>query len=545
MNQPTFLRFAVIASALALQACIQTQDADLIVHNATIYTADENFTTHEAMAIRDGKILELGPEREILNRYRATDKVDARKMFVYPGLIDAHSHFMGYARNKGEIALWGSATEEEMIDRVVAFAKSSDRHWIVGRGWDQNIWPGKQWPTRAALDSLFPDRPVYLTRVDGHAAIVNTEALRLAEITAQTSIAGGAVTLDEQGNTTGLLIDAAKDRVKEIIPPISGGQLISLLQKAEADCFAFGLTGVTDAGLTVSDVMLLDSLQKAGVLTLRINAFLKPDEETYLFMQNGPYVTDQLSVRSVKLYSDGALGSRGALLKKPYSDDPENTGLALMTDSTLNYWADACMKHRYQLCTHAIGDSANVWILQGYGRTLKEINDLRWRIEHAQIVSPEDLRYFKEFAIIPSVQPVHTTSDMAWAGDRLGPERAGHAYAYKTLEGTLGLLALGTDAPVESFSPLENFYAAVFRKKPFESTATPYVPEEALNRESALRGMTIWAAIAAFEEEKKGSLEPGKMADFVILDRDIIKADEVEVAKVKVVGTYLSGINKK
>jgi predicted amidohydrolase YtcJ len=496
------------------------------------------------MAIRDGKILELGPEREILNRYRAKDKVDARKMFVYPGLIDAHSHFMGYARNKGEIALWGSATEEEMIARVVAFAKNSDRHWIVGRGWDQNLWPGQQWPTRAALDSLFPDRPVYLTRVDGHAAIVNAEALRLAGITAQSNIAGGAVTLDPKGVPTGLLIDAAKDRVKDIIPPISGAQLISLLQQAEADCFAFGLTGVTDAGLTVSDVMLLDSLQKAGVLSLRINAFLKPDEKSFAFMQNGPFVTDQLTVRSIKLYGDGALGSRGALLKKPYSDDPGNHGLALMSDSTLDYWAEACIKYDYQLCTHAIGDSANAWILQGYGRALKETNDLRWRIEHAQIVSPEDLKLFRDYAIIPSVQPVHTTSDMAWAGDRLGPERTAHAYAYKTLEGALGILALGTDAPVESFNPLENFYAAVFRKKPFHLETTAYYPEEALSRESALRGLTIWAALSAFEEEKKGSLEPGKMADFVILDRDLINASEAEMGKVKLLGTYLGGEKK-
>ncbi len=544
INYRTNSIFAAVFLSTLLPSCMQTQDADLIVHNATIYSTDENFTTYEAMAIRDGKILELGPEREILNRYRAKDKMDARKMYIYPGFIDAHSHFMGYARNKGEIALWGSATEDEMIARVVAFAKNSDRHWIVGRGWDQNLWPGQQWPTRASLDSLFPDRPVYLTRVDGHAAIVNAEALRLAEITAQSNIPGGAVVLDAKGIPTGLLIDAAKDRVKDIIPTISGAQLLSLLQKAEADCFAFGLTGVTDAGIKVSDAMLLDSLHKAGVLSLRINAFLKPDAATYSFMQNGPFVTDQLTARSVKLYGDGALGSRGALLKKPYTDDPGNTGLALMTDSTLNYWADACKKYGYQLCTHAIGDSANAWILQGYGRVLKETNDLRWRIEHAQIVSPEDLKLFREYAIIPSVQPVHTTSDMAWAGDRLGPERIAHAYAYKSLEGALGMLALGTDAPVESFSPLENFYAAVFRKKPFQISSVAYYPDEAMSRESALRGLTIWAALSAFEEEKKGSLEPGKMADFVILDRDIIKAAEAEVVNTRVVGTYLNGLKQ-
>ncbi len=531
----------LLALLAALTGCFKSEDADLVVHNANIYSVDENFTTHQAMAIRDGKIIELGPEREILNRYNAKEKLDARKMWVYPGFIDAHSHFLGYARNKGELALWQVTSETDMISKAAAFAKKSDRHWIVGRGWDQNLWDNKNWPTRTVLDSLFPDRPVYLTRVDGHAALVNAEALRLAGIDSNTRISGGAVLLDANGEPTGVLIDRAKDLVKNIIPQVSGDQLIKLIKEAEADCFAAGLTGVTDAGIKVKEVGLLDSLHKAGQLFIGINAFLNPENTSLDFMQNGPYVTDLLSVRSIKLYSDGALGSRGALLKKPYSDDPENRGLVLMTDSTITFWAEACLKNGYQLCTHAIGDSANAWILHRYADFLMEINDLRWRIEHAQVVSPEDHHFFRDFGIIPSVQPVHGTSDGAWAETRLGSERISHAYAYESLRKTLGILPLGTDFPVESISPIDNFYAAVFRKKISESEGIPFLPEEALSRESALRGLTIWAALSAFEEEKKGSLETGKFANFVLLDRDLINASEPEIAKTKVVATYVRG----
>jgi predicted amidohydrolase YtcJ len=526
---------------LLLSSCIQTQEADLVVHNATIYTVDEDFSTYSAMAIRDGKIIELGAEREILNRYKAKETVDAKKMSVYPGFIDAHSHFIGYARNQGELALWGVASEDEMIQMVADFAKKSDRHWVVGRGWDQNLWTEKLWPNKAQLDSLFPDRPVYLTRVDGHAALVNAEAMRLAGIDAGTKIPGGSLLLDDSDGPTGILIDRVKDRVKDIIPPIGGSLFFNLVREAEANCFAAGLTGVTDAGITVQEAMLIDSLQKAGAMHLKVNAFLKPDSVSLKFMQNGPYTTDQLTVRSVKLYGDGALGSRGALLKQPYTDDPSNTGLALMTDSSLAFWATACLEYGYQLCTHAIGDSANAWILNRYAGFLKEMNDHRWRIEHAQVISPEDRYYFRNFGIIPSVQPVHGTSDGAWAEERLGPERITHAYAYESLRNTLGILPLGTDFPVEAISPIDNFYAAVFRKKISDPDGSRFLPDEALSRENALRGMTIWAALAAFEEAQKGSLEPGKAADFVILDRDLIKAPETEVAKVKVVATYVSG----
>jgi len=535
-------KIVLLALTAALTGCFKSEDADLIVHNATIYSVDDNFTTHQAMAIRDGKIIELGPEREILNRYNAKEKLDARKMWVYPGFIDAHSHFLGYARNKGELALWQIGSEAEMIEKTAAFAKTSDRHWIVGRGWDQNLWSDKQWPTRAVLDSLFPDRPVYLTRVDGHAALVNREALRLAGINSETRIDGGSVMLDSDNQPTGILIDRAKDKVKDIIPSIGGDLLIELIQAAQADCFTAGLTGVTDAGISVKEVELIDSLQQAGQLKLRLNAFLKPEAASLQFMQNGPFITEYLTARSVKLYGDGALGSRGALLKKPYSDDPENTGLALMTDSTLAYWAEACLAHGYQLCTHAIGDSANAWILTRYADFLNGMNDLRWRIEHAQVVSPEDHHYFSDFGIIPSVQPVHGTSDGAWAEERLGPGRITHAYAYESLRKTLGILPLGTDFPVEAISPIDNFYAAVFRKKISDTQGVPFLPDEALSRESALRGLTIWAAIAAFEEEKKGTLEPGKLADFVLLDRDLIKASEQEISRTRVIATYLNGV---
>ncbi|HKL40770.1 MAG TPA: amidohydrolase [Cryomorphaceae bacterium] len=533
--------FSLGIIALTLSACYQTEKADLVVHNATIYSVDENFTTYQAMAIKDGVVIELGAEREILNRYKAKETFDAQKRFVYPGFYDAHSHFLGYARNQGEINLFGSKSFDEVIERVQKFVAQSDREWIVGRGWDNNTWELKEFPINKTLDSLYPDRPVHLTRVDGHAALLNSEALRRSGIDKNTRIAGGIIQLDDSGEPTGILIDLAEEAAADSIKPMTIELQSRLIKEAEAECFAAGLTSVTDAGLPVSDIMLLDSLQENEALSIRVYAMLSQNIESMGFMRNGPLEKEKLHVSAIKIYADGALGSRGALLKKPYSDDPDNYGLSLISDSTLRRYANAAYENGFQLCTHCIGDSANAFVLNTYADILKGINDLRWRIEHAQVVSPEDLHLYRNYAVIPSVQPVHATSDQYWAEDRLGPERIKHAYAFKTLKEQLGWIPLGTDFPVEPISPIANFYAAVFRKNPNGNDASAYRPEEALSREDALRGITLWPALASFEEEKKGSLEVNKMADFVVIDSDLLHSPENRILDSKVIATFLSG----
>ncbi len=526
---------------MLLTGCFKSEEADLVVHNATIYSVDEAFTIHQAMAIKDGKIIELGPEREILNRYRAKETYDAQTRFVYPGFYDAHSHFLGYARNQGEINLFGTKSFEEVVERIQQFVAKSDREWIVGRGWDNNNWESKEFPNKTVLDSLFPDRPVHLTRVDGHAVLVNSEALKRANIDGTTEIEGGLIEKNDEGKLTGILIDAAEEYAADFITPMSIEIQSKLIAEAEKECFEAGLTSVTDAGLSVADIMFLDSLQKAGVIEIRVYAMLEQSEESLVFMENGPLEKENLHVCSIKIYADGALGSRGALLKKPYSDDPDNYGLSLISDSTLRRYANAAYESGFQLCTHCIGDSANAFVLNTYADILKGMSDVRWRIEHAQVVSPEDLHLYRDYGIIPSVQPVHATSDKGWAEDRLGPDRIAHAYTFNTLKNQLGWIPLGTDFPAEPMSPISTFYAAVFRKSPDGTDEVPFQPEEALSREDALRGITFWPALASFEEKEKGSLEPTKVADFVVLDTDLIRSREEGILNSKVIATFLSG----
>lgn len=540
---PTFFINGIkrIGLALLLVSCYQLEEADLVVHNATIYSVDEGFNTYQAMAIKDGKIIELGPEREILNRYKAKEKLDARKQYVYPGFYDAHSHFMGYSQNRSELNLFGVKSKDELVDRVRNFAESSEREWIVGRGWDQNIWNDKSFPSREKLDSLFPDRPIHLTRVDGHAALLNSEALRRSGIGIETKISGGAILKDEKGRLTGILLDKAADQAEDSIPPLDRNLRIELLKEAQAECFAAGLTSVTDAGLSVYEIEFLSELYDRNELKIGIYAMLAQNEASLEFMNQGIFQSGRLQVRAIKIYADGALGSRGALLKEPYSDDPLNYGLRLISDSTLKKYATKAYEKGYQVCTHCIGDSANAFVLRAYAQILESINDLRWRIEHAQIVSPEDRRFFRDYGIIPSVQPIHATSDKNWAIDRLGEDRIDHAYANRSLKDLLGWIPLGTDFPVEPISPIANFFSAVFRKDPRTSDEEAYKMNEALSREDALRGITLWPALASFEEEEKGSLEPGKKADFVLLDTDLMKAGESKLLRAKVLRTYIEG----
>lgn len=524
-----------------MSSCYYTETADILIHNAKIYTVDANFTVAEAMAIKDGKIVDIGPNNELKNRYQAKEEIDARLRPIYPGFIDAHCHFLWYGNTFFSVDLVGTKSWEEVIERTQSFAQSNQEEWITGRGWDQNDWTSKEFPNKQELDSLFPNRAVLLKRIDEHAAIANQKALDLAGITEKSEIEGG-VYQKQNGKLTGLLIDNAITSVSKAIPKPSLKKMERSLLKAQEMCFKKGLTTVSDALLENKMVNAIDSLHKSGKLKMKVYGMLAPSEANKKqFLEKGPYLTDRLSVRSFKYFADGALGSRGAKLLDPYHDEPSNTGLFLKDSAYLQKEAQALYENGFQMNTHCIGDGANRLMLNIYGKVLKTTNDKRWRIEHAQIVAPNDLEKFKEFTIIPSVQPTHATSDMYWVEDRLGGNRVQTAYAWKALLEQNGIIALGTDFPIEDIDPLKTFYAGVFRKDAKGSPKGGFQVENALSREEALKGMTIWAAMSNFEEEQKGSLEKGKSADFIILDRDIMEIKESEILTTKVERTYVSG----
>ena len=524
-------------------SCTPTEKIDLIVHNAKLYTVNDLFEVTEAMAIHKGKIIAIGPENEIKNKYLAKAYVDAQKRPVYPGFIDAHCHFVGYAKNLSRVDLTGTKSYHEVLQKMVDFAANHSGEWITGRGWDQNDWEVKEFPTKHQLDSLFPDRPVFLQRIDGHAALVNQQALDLAQINVATSIDGGIIE-QKNGKLTGILIDNAVDLVADIIPKLDKKTLTEWLQKAEHHLFEVGLTTVDDAGLDRTEIELLEQLYQDRLLKINVYAMISAQPELLeYYLAKGPYKIGRLNVRSFKFYADGALGSRGACLLAPYSDviEQEQFGLLMETPEFYPKYAALLYEKGFQMNTHCIGDSANRFMLNVYKKVLKSTNDKRWRIEHAQVVHDLDFETFAQYTIIPSVQPTHATSDMYWAKDRLGESRIKNAYAYQQLLKQNGLLALGTDFPVEGINPLNTFYAAVVRKDVKGYPAKGYQIENALTRQEALKGMTIWAAIANFEEQEKGSLEVGKNADFVLLNNDIISTAEEEILNTKVLATYING----
>jgi len=534
-----FTLFLALSSFLL--ACNPKQKADLLVYNATIYTVDSAFSIAEAMAIKDGRILATGKTADLEKAYDVAEKMDAGGKFIYPGFIDAHAHFVGYGLGLQTVDLSGTASWEECIERVKTFAANNSDGWITGRGWDQNDWTIKEFPDNQTLDTLFPDRPVLLSRIDGHAAIANQKALELAGIKAGDTLTGGEI-MEMEGSLTGLLIDNAVDLVSSKIPATNQEELKKALQKAEQNCFAMGLTTIDDCGLSFTTVEQIKSLQSAGELKMRLYVMLSDEKTNYDYAKkNGPFKSERLNVRSFKVYGDGALGSRGACLLSPYHDKPGHYGFLLSQPAHFDSVASWLSEQRWQMCTHAIGDSGNRTILNTYARYLKGKNDLRWRIEHAQVVNQQDFALFGQYSIIPSVQPTHATSDMYWAGDRLGEERVKGAYAYQQLLQQNGWLPLGTDFPVEDISTFKTFYAAVVRKDAKGWPANGYQMDNALTREQALRGMTIWAARSNFEEQEKGSLEKGKFADFVILDTDLMKEVPERLLGVKVIKTFLGG----
>jgi predicted amidohydrolase YtcJ len=531
----------VFPALIALTSCMKQNNADLILYNGTIHTVDPSFSKAESMAVKEGRILAVGSDDEITRRFSAAERIDLEGKFVYPGLIDAHCHFLGYGKSLLHADLSGTASFGEVIEILKNRQEKYPSEWILGRGWDQNDWAVKEFPTKEILDKAFPENPVLLSRIDGHAAIANTEALKRAGINESTGIKGGSLIM-KNGKLTGVLVDNAIGLVERIVPEPDERSVTEALLQAQANCFEVGLTSIHEAGLDYRTIDMIDSLQKAGALKIRIYAMLTPGEQNYEhYLNRGIYRTDRLNVRSIKLYADGALGSRGALMLEPYSDDPGNRGLAVSSPEYLERQCRLALEKGYQVNTHCIGDSANRMILNLYAGFLKGKNDLRWRIEHAQVIHPDDFSKFGQYSIIPSIQSTHATSDMYWAEERLGPLRIKGAYAYRQLMQENGWIPNGSDFPVESINPVYGFYALCIRKDLQGFPENGFQPENALSREDALRAMTIWAARAAFEENEKGSLESGKMADFIVTDQDLLSMPPGEIPGTRILQTWLAG----
>ena len=516
-----------------------SEKVDLIVHNATIYSVDSYNTKYSSLAVKDGKFKYVGGD-EILSNFSSQNIINAQGLPIYPGFIDSHAHFydLGYYLN--QVDLKNTQSIEEVIERVVEFDAENNTNFILGRGWDQNDWINKTFPTNTLLNEMFPDKPVVLRRIDGHAYLVNDSALKLAGINNLTKVEGGEIV--KIGNRlTGVLIDNSMRLVDNIIPEPSKEESIQALLSAQDLALKYGLTTISDAGLTKEQIYLIDELQKDGALKIKIYAMIENDPSSLEhFLELGPYKTDRLNVRSVKVYVDGALGSRGALLIEDYSDRKGFKGIIRTPIDSVNKLALRLSGSKFQMNTHAIGDKANRIVLNAYRDALFDFRDPRWRIEHAQVIAKEDFELFNP-KIIPSVQPTHATSDMYWLNDRIGDNRANHAYAYKELLDKSKAIAFGTDFPVEDISPIMTFYSAVARKDINGYPDEGFQMENSINRINALTAMTRWGAFANFEEDEKGTIEIAKDADFIILDNDLITSAENRIPLTNIVATFING----
>lgn len=533
-----------LSAGLGLVGCgAQRETVDLLVTNATVYTVDSTFSKAEGFAVRDGHFVAVGKAADLQQRYQAAQTVDAGGQFIYPGFYDAHCHFYRYALGLRSANLVGASSWAETVGRLSAHRQQQpDAGWLTGRGWDQNDWPGQRFPTKDTLDALFPNVPVFIIRVDGHAALVNQKALDLAGVTAGTPISGGVIGRDAQGRLTGLLVDNAVKLVAAKIPEPSPTEAEAALLQGQQNCLAVGLTSLADAGLDREDIERMAALQQAGKLHLRLYTMLNPTPENKAYyLPKGPYFSDNLTISSFKVYADGALGSRGASLLAPYTDRPHESGFLLQNPGYYRDLAKELAATKFQMNTHAIGDSSNRLLLDIYGAALAGQTDRRWRIEHAQVVSKQDIDKFGKYHIVPSVQPTHATSDMYWAGERLGAARLATAYAYQDLLKQYGQLALGSDFPVEDINPLYGYHAAVARQDAKNYPSGGFQMSNAISRPDALRGMTTWAAHAAFEDKRKGQIKPGMLADFVVLKTDLLTAPNEQLRNAPVQQTWIGG----
>jgi len=530
--------------------------ADLVLTNAHVYTVDNARPVVSAVAARGGKIVFVGSDAEARSLAGPSTLVlDLNGATVVPGFTDAHAHLLGLGTTLQRVNLAGSASYDEVIARVKAWAKSAPSgQWILGRGWDQNRWAVKDFPTQDALSRAFPNNPVVLTRIDGHALLANARAIVLARVTAATpDPAGGRIIRTATRAPAGVFVDNAQALITRAIPQPTRADNRRAILAAVTEANRWGLTGVHDPGEDAETIGIYEELARAGNFNLRNYVMISdPGEpgsgaaQRNAYLQRGPQSAlydGHLWIRAIKLYADGALGSRGAALLAPYSDEPSNSGLLVSRPEHLRAWADWGLQHGFQINVHAIGDRGNRIVLDAFDAALKRFPraDHRFRIEHAQVLSPQDIPRFALLGVIPSMQATHQTSDMRWAEDRVGPQRIRGAYAWRSLLNTGVIIPNGTDFPVEEVNPLLTFHAAVTRQDPTNWPAGGWYPEQKMTREEALQSMTIWAAYAGFQESMLGSLTPGKYADFVVLDKDIMRVPDTEILSARVISTWIGG----
>jgi predicted amidohydrolase YtcJ len=548
----TYFALAMLAPlALAAQS-----PADLVLTNGRIYTVDNARPIVSALAVRGGRVIFVGSDAEArVLAAPSTRVIDLHGATVVPGIVDAHAHLLGLGNMLARVNLAGSKSYQEVIGRVTAWAKSvKPGEWILGRGWDQNRWVDKGFPTHEALSRAFPNNPVVLTRIDGHALLANAKAMELARITPATAEpSGGRIVKLASGAPSGVFIDNAQSLISGAIPAPTRAETRKAILAAITECNRWGLTGIHDPGEDAETIAIYEDLAKAGNYNLRNYVMISdPGDPNSSAAVNNPYLRrgpqsalydGHLWIRAIKLYADGALGSRGAALLAPYSDDPANSGLLVSQPAHIRAWAEAALRRGFQVNVHAIGDRGNRIVLDAFDSALKAVPkaDHRFRIEHAQVLSAQDIPRFARLGVIPSMQATHQTSDMPWVETRLGPERIRGAYAWRSLLNTGVVIPNGTDFPVEEVNPLLTFHAAVTRQDPTNSPAGGWYPEQKMTREEALQSMTIWPAYAGFQESMLGSLTPGKYADFVVLDRDIMRVPDTEILGTRVVSTWIGG----
>jgi hypothetical protein len=528
----------------------QNQAPDLIVLNATIYTLDSALPRAQALAIKDGRFILVGSNAEVdAIAGPQTERLEAAGRVIIPGMIDAHAHLPNLGRLLRTVNLKGTTSYEEVIVLVKRRAEQlKTGTWIVGRGWDQNDWDSREFPTHQALSAAVPRNPVYLERVDGHAALANAMALNLAGVDWRTEDPdGGKIIRDADGKPAGTLIDEARLLVASIIPPVSQRELAAQIQAGMREANRWGLTGIHDAGVGADTVELYEELAAQGQLTLRYYAMVEAGSPGLLeLLGHGPRIAmgdNMVWTRAIKVSADGAMGSRGAALLRDYHDDPGNRGLMLADYDSVLTVARLALENGFQLNVHAIGDRANRSVLDAYQEALREYpgRDHRFRIEHAQLLAPDDILRFAQLGVIPAMQGSHQTSDMYWIGDRLGRPRLEGAYAWRSLRETGVIIPNGSDFPVEEVNPLISFHAFVTRQDADGWPEGGWFPKQRLTREEALESITIWPAYAAFMENDVGSISVGKLADFVILDRDIMTVPPDEILGARVLRTVVGG----
>ncbi len=537
--------FVTCAGPVVLAA----QAPELVVTNARVHTVDEKTPTAEAFAIAKGRISFVGSTAAALKLKGAgTQVMDAKGRDIIPGIIDAHAHLSSLAQALRVVDLTGATSLAEVLKRVAARSKATPgSSWLEGHGWDQNTWPEKKFPNKAALDAVVGDRPVVLQRVDGHAIFANSKALAAAGVTAATKdVAGGRIERDAKGEPTGVFVDNAMGLVTRMVPKPTPAEFRASITNAIANVNAWGLTGVHDAGVGPAEIAAYESMAKAGEFNLR----------NYIMIMNGPALDSLLTIgprsglhdgrlwiRAIKVLGDGAMGSRGAALLEPYADDAKNRGLLIVDQNAIYTVAAKALKAGFQVNTHEIGDRGNRTALDAYEKALGDVRggDHRFRIEHAQILDPADIPRFAMLKVIPSMQTSHQTSDMYWVKDRLGDARLTGAYAWRSLLKTGVIIPNGTDFPVEQVNPFITFHSAVTRQDAKNWPAGGWRAQEKMTREEALKSMTIWAAYAGFQEKELGSITVGKRADFVILDQDLMTAPAEKLLDTKVLATYLGG----